>query len=64
MEELTKYEGLSLRRLTHGGFLVTHPDIYTVQSLYMAATTIDEAFAFMRTVLDKPAEPPPEVAAY
>ena len=60
MSVLTRYEGLSLRRLTHGGFLVTHPDIYTVESLYMAATTIEEAFAFMQTVLDKPAEPPPQ----
>lgn len=60
MPALTKYEGLCLRRLPHGGFLVHHPDIYTVQSLYMAATTLDEAFAFMRSVLDKPAEPPPE----
>jgi hypothetical protein len=60
MPALTRYEGLSLRRLTHGGYLVTHPDIYTEQSLYMAATTIDEVFTFMRTVLEKPPEPPPE----
>lgn len=62
MAALTRYEGLSLRRLPHGGYLVTHPDIYTEKSLYMAATTIDEAFAFMRTVLDKPAEPPPDAS--
>lgn len=59
MAALTRYEGLSIRRLPHGGYLVTHPDIYTDQSLYMAATTIDEVFVFIRSVLEKPAEPPP-----
>jgi hypothetical protein len=59
MSSLSRYEGLSIRRMVHGGFLVHHPDIYTEQSLYIAATTIDEVFAFMRTVLEKPAEPPP-----
>lgn len=60
MPALTRYEGLSVRKLTHGGYLVTHPDIYNEGALYMAATTIDEVFSFIRTVLDKPAEPPPE----
>lgn len=59
MSALTRYEGLAIRRLPHGGYLVTHPDIYTVQSLYCAATTIDEVFSFIRSVLEKPAEPLP-----
>lgn len=60
MPALTKYEGLALRRLPHGGFLVTHPDVYNGGALYMAATTIDEVFTFVRSVLDKPVAPPPE----
>ena len=55
MDELpsfSKQEGLTLRALDHGGFLVAHPDIYTVKALYFAATTIDEAFEFMRKHLN------------
>lgn len=53
----SKQEGLTLRALDHGGFLVAHPDIYTVKALYFAATTIDEAFEFMRKHLDSPRTP-------
>lgn len=59
MAEISRCEGLTLRRLPHGGYLVTHPDIYTVRSLYIAATTIDEAFAFMKEVLEKEPLPAP-----
>lgn len=51
---VTKYEGLQLRKLRHGGYLVCHPDIYNQGSLYFAATTIDEAFVFLRASLDGP----------
>lgn len=62
MAEINRQEGLTLRRLKHGGFLVTHPDIYNLGSLYIAATTIEEAFAFMREVLDKPAASAPQAS--
>lgn len=51
---VTKYEGLQLRKLRHGGYLVCHPDIYNLGSLYFAASTIDEAFGFLRASLDGP----------
>lgn len=43
--------GLQIRRLKHGGYLVCHPDIYELGSLWFAATTIDEAFGFIREIL-------------
>lgn len=50
-------KGLQVRRLDHGGFLVCHTDIYELGSLYFAATTLDEAFAFIRSALEH--KPPP-----
>lgn len=55
MTSLSRYEGLTIRKMPHGGYLVTHPDIYTVQSLYFAATTIEEVFAFTKRVLEETA---------
>jgi hypothetical protein len=46
--------GLQIRRLKHGGYLVCHPDIYILGALFFAATTIDEAFTFIRGALDRP----------
>lgn len=59
MAEISRSEGLTLRRLKHGGYLVTHPDIYAVKALYFGASTIEEAFAFMKTLLDVPPLDPP-----
>ena len=56
---ISRQEGLTLRQLKHGGYLVTHPDIYNLGSLYFAATTFDEAVGFMKEVLSKPPLPPP-----
>lgn len=46
--------GLQIRRLKHGGYLVCHPDIYELGALWLAATTIDEAFVFIRQILNSP----------
>lgn len=50
---VSRHEGLTIRALDHGGYLVTHPDIYTVKALYSASTTIEEAFAFVKRTFEE-----------
>lgn len=45
-------EGITITKLRFGGYLVRHPTIYEMGALYFAATTIDEAFQFIRDTLD------------
>lgn len=45
---ISGHEGLTIRALDYGGFLVTHPDIYNVKALYFASTTMEEAFSFIK----------------
>lgn len=56
--DIDQQEGISIRKLRHGGYLVCHPEIYNLGALWFAASTLDEAYAFIRSVMEPPAQDP------
>lgn len=54
--DIDRQEGISLRKLRHGGYLVCHPEIYNLGALWFAASTIEEALKFMRETMGPPSD--------